>query len=495
MKILMVSSEAIPFAKTGGLGDVVSSLSIALANLGHEVKIIIPRYFSINRERLTKLSGELGVPMGDEEKWCAVYSSALPGTEKKNPVAIFFIDREDFFGRDGIYGTHGEPDYFDNPKRFTFFCRSAFQLCRKIGWFPDIIHAHDWSAALAPVYLKFAERIEGSGFEKTASVFTIHNLGYQGIYSKNNFEYSGLGWDVFFKAGFEDWDMLNYLKAGIYSADKLNTVSPNYAEETKTQSYGFRLENALQFRSSDYCGILNGIDTDVWNPQKDNLIPKKYSVKDMSGKAKAKEALQKYFGLSADPAMPLIGMVARLSEQKGIGELFGPNFGSIWDICTNIKLHFVLLGTGDAWCEQEILSLSSRLMNFKAIIGYSEEISHLIEAGSDFFLMPSRYEPCGLNQMYSLMYGTLPIVRKTGGLVDTVENYNEANGTGTGFMFDDLTPRAIYDTVSWAVWAWYHHPEHIKSMRSRGMQLDFSWENSAKKYATLYEETLAAINK
>jgi len=493
MKILMVSSEAVPFAKTGGLADMVSALSISLTALGHEVRIVIPRYYNIDRGKLKMLPGALGVPMGPGEEWSAVYTTVMPGTTKKNPVNVYFIDHEIYFGRDGIYGVPSQPDFLDNFRRYSFLCRGAFQLCRKIGWFPDVVHAHDWPAALAPVYLKFAERVPASlkGFDNAVSVLTIHNLGYQGIYSKDNYNYAGLGWDVFYNAGFEDWSMLNMLKAGLYSADSLNTVSPNYAEETKTQAHGFRLDGVLRYRSADYSGILNGIDTSVWNPKKDKLIPENYSASDMSGKAAAKTALQKHFGLPENPKAPLIGMVTRLVEQKGVGELFGPTYGSLWNICNDFDVQVVLIGTGESWCEHEIGSLSYKLPNFKAHIGYSEKVSHLIEAGSDFFLMPSRYEPCGLNQMYSLVYGTLPIVRKTGGLVDTVENYNEKKGTGTGFMFDELNPSAIYNTVGWAVWAWYNKPDHIKAMRIKAMKQDFSWEISAQKYVELYEKTLA----
>jgi len=492
MKILMVSSEAVPWAKTGGLADMVSALSISLAKLGHEVKIVIPRYYSIDRGGLKLLPGAMGTPMGGGiEEWSAVYTADMPGTGKKNPVKVYFIDHEIFFGRDGIYGNQIETDFLDNSRRFSFFCRAAFQLCRKIKWYPDVLHAHDWPAAVAPVYLKFAERVPGGdkGFKKTVSILTIHNLGYQGIYGKDNFNYMGLGWDVFYNAGFEDWSMLNMLKAGLYSADKLNTVSPNYAEETKTQANGFRLDGVLRYRSADYCGILNGIDTNVWNPAKDKYIPETYSIKNMAGKAKAKTALQKEFGLSPDPTVPIIGIVTRLTDQKGVGDLFGPTYGSAWSICRDLNLQMVLLGSGEYWCEHEISGLASRLSNFKAKIGYSEKTSHLIEAGSDFFLMPSRYEPCGLNQMYSLIYGTLPIVRRTGGLADTVENFNENTGEGTGFMFDYLSPSSIYDTVTWAVWTWYNRPKEIKKMQERGMAQDFSWELSAKKYVEMYEAT------
>ncbi|GHV38718.1 glycogen synthase [Spirochaetia bacterium] len=496
MKILMASSEAVPYAKTGGLADAVSALSLALAKLGHEVRIVIPRYYSVDRSKLKQLEGAMGVPTGAGEEWSAVYTTSLPGSPKKNPVQVYFIDHENFFGRDGIYGTPLEPDFLDNPRRFAFFSKAVFQLCRKIGWYPDILHAHDWPSALVPVYLKFGERREG--FSQTASVLTVHNLGYQGIYSRDNYYFTGLGWNAFYEGGFEDWNMMNLLKAGLYSADKLNTVSPNYAEETKIQAHGFRLDGVLRYRSADYSGILNGIDSGIWNPAKDPHIPVPYSAKDLSGKAKAKEALLKEFGLppgtsagagsrASPPEVPVIGMVTRLVGQKGVGELFGPGYGSAFSICRDMNVQLVLLGTGEGWCEHEVMNLSSRLSNFKAKIGYSEKLSHLIEAGSDFFLMPSQYEPCGLNQMYSLAYGTLPIVRNTGGLADTVEKFNQETGTGTGFVFDDLTPSAIYNTVGWAVWAYYNRRPQIEAMRITGMKQNFSWENSAKKYMEIYE--------
>jgi starch synthase len=487
MKILMASSEAAPFAKTGGLADAVSSLAIALSKLGHDVKIVLPRYWRIDRSRLTQVPGGMGVRMGGGiEEWCAVYSTVMPGSPEDNPVGTYFIDHEIFFGRDGIYNNAFNEDYPDNPRRFTFFCRAVFQFCNKLGWYPDVIHAHDWPAALVPVYLKYGLR-EGP-FENAVSVLTIHNLGHQGVYHKDNFHYTGLGWNVFYEGGFEDWDMMNMLKAGICSADRLNTVSETYRDETLTQAHGFRLDGPLRSRGAVYRGILNGIDDEVWNPAKDGTIPKTYSVKDLSGKAAAKEALQQRFGLPVNPKIPVIGMVTRLTEQKGIGELFGPCYGSAYSICSDLAIQLVLIGTGETWCEREIAGLSERLPNFKANIGYSEEIGHLIEAGSDFFLMPSRYEPCGLNQMYSLVYGTLPIVRRTGGLADTVQNYDEATGAGTGFMFDDLTPQAIYNTVGWAVWAYYERPEHIAAMRERGMKQNFSWQKSAAKYVEMYKE-------
>lgn len=481
----MATSEAVPFAKTGGLADAAGALSLALAALGHEVKLVMPRYYSVDRSKLSLLDGELGVPVGGLEEWCGVYRTEMPGSPGKNPVEVFLIDHEIFFGRDGIYGTPFEPDFIDNARRFTFFARAVFQLCHKIQWFPDVLHSHDWPTSLVPVYLKYGLR--NGPFEKTVSVHTIHNLGYQGVYHKDNFHYTGLGWNVFYEGGFEDWNMMNMLKAGIYAADRLNTVSETYCEETKTQAHGFRLDGPLRYRSADYRGILNGVDTDVWNPSKDDLIPKKYSVENLKeGKAAAKAELQKTLGLPVNPETPIIGMVTRLAGQKGVGEVFGPGYGSAFSICQDMKVSFAVLGSGEAWCEHELKNLSSRLPNFRAVAGYSEKLSHLIEAGSDFFLMPSRYEPCGLNQMYSLIYGTPPIVRRTGGLVDTVQNFDETKGSGTGFMFDDLTPSAIYNTVGWAVWAYYNKPEQILEMRKRGMKRDFSWTASAKKYVEMY---------
>jgi len=488
----MATSEAVPYVKTGGLADMVSALSLALAQQGHDVRMVLPRYYAINRSELglTALEGPMGVPMGGREEWSEVYTSSMPGSAA-NPVRVYFIDHENFFGRDGIYGNAAAPDFLDNPRRFTFFSRAVFQLCKKIDWYPDILHAHDWPGALIPVFLKFGER--QANFAKTVSVLTIHNLGYQGIYSKDNFYHTGLGWDVFYNAGFEDWNMMNLLKAGLCSADILNTVSENYAEETKTSAYGCRLDGILRSRSSDYRGILNGIDTEIWNPHNDPLIPAAYSTRNMAGKEKAKERLQKEFGLPLSPDTPVIGFISRLTGQKGVGELFGPAYGSAYTICRDMNVQFVILGSGEAWCENEIRSLAGKLSNLKARIGFDEATSHLIEAGSDFFLMPSRYEPSGLNQMYSLAYGTIPIVRNTGGLRDTVENFDPETGGGTGFMFNDLTPNAIYNTVAWAIETYNNRRPQLTAMQKRGMGKDFSWEKSAKKYVQMYEEALAKV--
>lgn len=487
MKILMVTSEAVPFAKTGGLADAVSALSAALSKEGHDVRIVMPRYYRVDRSKLEQIPGPMGVHLGYQEIWTGVYTAPLPNTK----VPVYFIDHEQSYGRDGIYGVPGETDFNDNPQRFSLLAHAAFQLCHKIEWYPDIIHAHDWAAALSVILLKFNER--HGNFAKTASVFTIHNIGYQGVYGKHLYPYTGLSWDHFYAAGFEDWDRMNFLKAAIISADKLTTVSPTYAREIQHPEYGFRMDGILRYRSADISGILNGVDTESWNPATDTLIAATYDSKTLEKKAINKEALQKRLGLPVDPDVPLFGIVTRLADQKGVSELFGPTYGSAFRICTEIHLQMAVLGAGELWCEHELESLNRTLPNFRAYVGYDESLSHLIEAGSDFFLMPSRYEPCGLNQMYSLIYGTLPIVRKTGGLADTVDNYDESTGSGTGFVLEQLTPQSIYDTVGWAAYAWFNKREHIDKMRVRGMSRDFGWNVSAKAYESVYANALKSL--
>lgn len=485
MKILMVSAEVVPFAKTGGLADMVSALAIQLTNMGHDVKIVLPRYYKIDRKKLNLVPGPMAIAAGQTETWSAVYETKMPGCPN---LPVYFIDHEQCFGRDGIYGTKSESDFHDNPYRFAVLCHGAFQLCRKLGWFPDIIHAHDWSACLAPVILKHICRY--SGFERTASVLTIHNQGYQGQYSKDSFPALGIDWGLYYGAGFEHNGGINFLQAGVSSADMITTVSPTYAYEIQTPEGGFGMDGLLRVRSDVIKGVLNGADVEQWNPAVDKRIQFHYSADDFTGKALCKAQLQQRMGLEQNPNIPLIGIVTRLVDQKGIAEIFAPTYGSLYQMCTTMNLQFVVLGSGEKWCENEIYTLQSKLPNMKAYVGYDEDLSHLIEAGSDFFLMPSKYEPCGLNQIYSMLYGTLPIVRRTGGLADTVQNYNEATGEGTGFMFDQLTPRAVYDTVGWAVWAYYNRKDDIRKMQIRGMNQKFGWDIAAHKYLDVYKEAL-----
>jgi starch synthase len=482
----MVSSEATPFAKSGGLGDAVSALSAALARLGHDVRLVLPRYYFIDRKNLEHMSRPLDVPEGQEGRAarCGVYRSYVPGSTAE----AYFLDIERHFGRDGIYGGKSEPDYPDNPARFAFLSRAAFELCAWLGWTPDIFHAHDWPSSLVPAVL--ARERRAGRLPDSASVLSIHNLGYQGVYPKESFPALGLPWEDYHGAGFEFYGKVNLLQAGLRCADCLTTVSPTYAREIQTPDFGFGMDALLRHRSSELVGILNGVDLDEWNPETDLRIAARYSPQKMAGKALCKAALQKEFGLPGAPGKPLVGMVGRLSDQKGVGELFGPQFGSAFRVCVDMDVQFAVVGTGDKWCEDELRSLSGKLPNLKAKVGFDERIAHAVEAGSDFFLMPSRYEPCGLNQMYSLRYGTLPIVHRTGGLADTVENYNQDTGEGTGFMFDDLPPRAIYDTVGWAVWAYYNRREHVDRMRLRAMERRFTWEQAAREYEKLYGRAL-----
>ena len=485
MKILFVSSEATPFAKSGGLGDAVSSLATALSRAGHDVRILLPRYYFISKNTLRRINGLLEIETGRERYHAFLYTTAMPNSK----VKIYFLDCESLYGRNGIYGYSSTQEFPDNPVRFSVLSRAAFAACRNLGWIPDIMHAHDWPTSLVPVYLNTIEK--NTEFSDTAGVLTIHNLGYQGIYSRDHFPEIGLEWEYFYGAGFEYYGNVNFLKAGIVSAECITTVSPTYAREIQTPNGGFGLDGLLRQRSRDLVGILNGIDVDVWNPSTDPYIPAHYSYNDISGKAVCKAALQKELGLPADPNVPVIGMVTRLVEQKGISEVFGRTYGCMRKILETIHVQVAVLGSGDAWAEEAIMNYSAQYPQFKGVVGYNERLAHLIEAGSDFFLMPSRYEPCGLNQMYSLVYGTLPIVHRTGGLADTVVNYNQELGEGTGFMFDDLTPQAVYDTVGWAMWAWYNRFQHIQNMRARAMQQDFSWARSADEYLRLYEHAIS----
>jgi starch synthase len=481
LRVMMVTSEVVPFAKAGGLADMVGALSHALMQAGHDLTVVLPRYYSVDIGRLRRIGDPLGVPVGDRQEWCAIYEGRIPDTE----VPVYFLDHEELFGRDGIYGTRFEPSFQDNLQRFTVLCRGALQLALALDRRPDVVHAHDWPGALTPVYLSTVER--SGPFSATGSLLTIHNLGYQGVFAKEEFPEVGLPWEHFHGSGFEFFDDVNLLQAGIRCAEVLTTVSPTYAEEIQTPAYGHRLDDLLRFRKGDLYGVLNGMDYEAWNPETDPLLAANYTQRAfVRGKARNKKAVQEELGLEVSSKVPLYGMVSRLVEQKGFGALCGPAHGSLSSICAQLDVQVAILGTGEAWCEDELTALSHRHPNLAVRIGYDERLAHLIEAGSDFFLMPSAYEPCGLSQMYSLRYGTLPIVRRTGGLADTVDNYDEATGEGTGFVFEELSPSAIYNTVGWSLWAWHNRPDHIKAMRARAMKQRFDWSESARRYEELY---------
>ena len=484
MKILMVSSEAVPFAKTGGLADAVSALSKSLAAKKHDARILIPRYYHIDRNTLSLFKAGLAVDMGGYEIHADIYTANLEGSAK---VPVYFIDYEPLYGRDGIYGAGAEGDYGDNPLRFSLLARAAFALSRALNWIPDIMHSHDWSGALVPVLLK--NGMGGQEFKKTASVFTIHNMGYQGSYPIEDFGMLGMGYGDICEAGLEYFGRLNFLKGAVSSADIITTVSPTYAREIQTAAGGFGLDGLMRDRSTALVGIVNGADTNDWNPVSDKRIPACFSVDDMSGKKICRRALQKHFGLPEDESPSIIAMVTRLVQQKGIAEVFAPMYGSLYRICTELPVQFVVLGSGEAWCENEIRELERKLPNFKSFIGYNENLSHLMEAGADLFLMPSHYEPCGLNQIYSELYGTLPIVRRTGGLADTVENFDGKNG-GTGFVFDYISPDAVFDAVKQAVSVFTDNKSAFSKMQRTAMQQTFSWDKSADAYLETYKRAL-----
>jgi starch synthase len=483
MNIAFIAAECVPYAKTGGLADVVGALPKYLKALGHEVIVVMPRYSSINGDRfgLRWFHGPMGVWMGDAQEWCSVQTADGAG----GPVC--FVESQKYFDRWGLYHDANFNDYQDNPRRFGFLTRAALQLCKDIGFKPDVVHAHDWHTALAPAYLKIWDWNDPT-LGDAASLLTIHNIAYQGKYPASNLAYLGLQQGNLTPDKFEDYGAINFLKGGIVYADMVNTVSPNYARETRTPALGYGLAPYLNNKGENYVGILNGCDYDQWNPETDRVIPAQYSADDLSGKAVCKRELQRRFGLEVVPDIPIVGVVSRLVDQKGLDLLAQ----CIERIVNSMRVQFVILGSGDKGLESYFGGLPTRYSHrVGSYIGYSDELAHWIEAGSDFFIMPSIFEPCGLNQMYSLRYGTLPIVRATGGLDDTVQQYDEVTGQGTGFKFYEASPRAIYYAIGWAVSTYYDRPHHMQRMIRAAMSQDFSWERSTAEYVRAYERALA----
>lgn len=483
MNIVMIAAECAPYAKTGGLADVVGSLPRALQKLGHQVIVVMPKYSWIDAQRfgLRPFLGPMGVWMGDALEWCQVHRAENEG------VAVYFIEFNRYFDRWGLYHDADFNDYPDNPRRFGFLTRAGLQLCRDMGFRPEIVHAHDWHTALAGAYLKiwhWNDPLLGGA----ASALTIHNIAYQGVYDASHYPYLGLQWVNFTSDKFEDHGRINFLKGGIVYSDVVNTVSPTYAQETRTPEGGHGLAPYLNNKGENYVGILNGVDYTLWNPESDRLIPQRYSADDLSGKAACKQALQRRLGLDEQPSIPILASISRLVPQKGLHLLAQ----TLEDILRNMVVQFVILGSGERDLERFYGELPARFPGRAAsYIGYHEELAHWIQAGADFFIMPSLSEPCGLTQMYALKYGTLPIVRATGGLEDTVQQYDEASGSGTGFKFWEPSPRAIYYTVGWAVSTYYDRPAHMQRMIQAAMSQDFSWERSAQAYERLYERALA----
>jgi starch synthase len=483
--ILIIASEMEPYAKAGGLADVASSLAHALKDRGHDVRVVIPKYRQIDTSRLAlnEAVQPMGVWMGNTEEWCAAYMSI-----DSCGVPVYFIDHSLYFQREGLYHNHLMHDYDDNPVRFGFFSRASLQLCKDIGFKPDIVHVNDWQSALATAYLKIWHWNDTT-LGTAASVLTIHNIAYQGIYSKHHMDYLGLGWHNFTEEKMETFDRINLLKAGIYYADMITTVSPTFAKDIISPHGGFGLAPYLSNRSQHLFGIVNGIDTNIWNPQADELIPHNYSSSNLRGKSLCKKALQKLFHLNVDHSIPVIGIIGRFVEQKGFHILAQ----SICGILDTMNVQFAILGSGEHDLQNFFIDLPSRYRGKAgSFIGFDNERAHLIEAGADFFLMPSIFEPCGLNQLYSQRYGTIPIVRATGGLNDTVENFNEQTGSGSGFKFNDPTADALYHTVKWALSIYEKKPSQFKAMIKRVMELDLSWKKSAQSYENIY---IRAIQK
>jgi len=484
LSILFTASEATPFAKEGGLGDIVGALPRFMASMGHDARVVIPRYYSVNREKykLKLLPGTLVVPMGIMgNQYCGVYEGRLPHSD----VPIYFLEHEGYYGRAGLYQQDGE-GYLDNDNRFIFLSKASLELCKMLDFTPDVIHAHDWHTGVVPVLLNTTylhDRYVGDA----ASLLTIHNMQHQGNFYPGAMDVLGVGWKHFNYLELEKDDQVNLLKGGIYHANLLNTVSEGYASEIKTPEYGWGLEGVLSDRAADLTGILNGVDYEEWSPENDPYIAKTYTVKSYKkGKAACKKDLQAAMGLPQRADVPLFGVVSRMVKQKGT-DIIAEAIHRI----LALDVQFVMVGNGEPWAHFYFGDIAARYPEkFKCFIGYDNALAHKVEAGADFFVMPSAFEPCGLNQMYSLAYGTPPIVRATGGLEDSVENFDEQRLAGDGFKFYTLTANALYDTIGWAVYTYYNSPKGMQALIKNGMQKRFTWDDAALKYEGLYKEAI-----
>jgi starch synthase len=484
LNVLFLSSEVDPFAKTGGLADVSGALPQSIKQLNHEIRIIMPCYGSIN-ERKSKLHNmtrlrEIEVPVGTKSMVANVKSSFISNNHTK--VQVYFLDNQNLFGRPGLY-VHPETmkDYPDNDERFIFFSRGVLEVLKKMGWQPDIIHCNDWQTGLVPAYLKTIYKRDPF-YKNIRTVFTIHNMAYQGVFPKSSFSKTSLPPELFSKDGLEAENNMNLLKSGLVFADTITTVSEKYAEEIRSSDeYGFGLQDVVNNRKNDLTGIVNGIDYSVWNPSVDEFIPRKYDFKSIELKLENKKALLAKMGLTFDQRIPVIGIISRLADQKGFDLI-----REVIDEIMKLRPHLVILGTGEKPYHKMFESVAKAYPeNIAVDLSFNNALAHLIEAGSDMFLMPSRYEPCGLNQLYSLKYGTVPIVRATGGLDDTIEEFSPTTGAGTGFKFEKYDSKEMLQAIQRAV-QMYNDPHNWKKIIKNGMAKDFSWESSAKKYLRLY---------
>lgn len=477
MKVLLASSEAIPYAKTGGLADVSGSLVNELRSIKVDARLIMPMHRGIKSRFKPDYTGrDITVSMGSKK-----YTSSLFVKEK----STIFIRCDEFFDRSGIYGTSHGP-YDDNDFRFIFFSKAVLEACKALEFMPDVIHCNDWHTALIPLFIKSTYKED---FKRTASLLTIHNLGYQGIFPESTMTITGLGSEMFAPEVMEFYGQVNILKAGITSADAISTVSPNYAREIMKEGMGFGLCGVLKDRAGDLAGIINGIDYAEWNPSRDGSIPKAYDRSDMSGKKKCRDYLIRKCGFKTGK-LPLLSVIGRLASQKGLDILLEAADG-IFSYGANLAV----LGTGDDAIAKRLRDLAKRYPeNVSVNIGFDEGLAHLIYAGSDMILIPSRYEPCGLSQMIGMRYGTVPVARSTGGLKDSIEDFNALKRSGTGFLFKDYKASALEECIKRAICV-YDNKETWEKLMANCIREDFSWKASAKKYAALYRRLLKRLEK
>ena len=478
MRILFVASEGLPFSKTGGLADVIEALPKTLAAAGHEPAVLLPRYR--NTPATGSVLARLEIPMGNTTRKAAILDGAI-----QHGVQYFFVDDPEYFDRAEFYGT-AEGDFPDNAERFAEFCRAGIEVARRV-WQPDILHCHDWQSGLVPSLLR-TEHEHDAELRKIPVVLTIHNIGYQGVFPRESMKRVGLPEQLFSMNGLEFYDQISYLKGGLLFADYLTTVSRRYAQEIQTPEFGHGLEGVVRSRSSRLTGILNGADYSIWDPEHDKLIAATYSAAALGGKRRCKKELLDIFGLPVSGIdRPIAGIVSRFADQKG--------FDLIEEVAEELlRQHLVLmaLGTGDPKHERKLRELARRFPARMALkVAYDDALAHKIEAGSDIFLMPSRYEPCGLNQIYSLRYGTVPVVRATGGLDDTIQQYDARSGQGTGFKFHEYSAAALLGAIRDALRVF---PDQAawRQLQLNGMAMDYSWSASAAEYIRLYESAREA---
>lgn len=478
LKILMLSAEAVPFAKTGGLADVVGALPKALKELGHDVRVAMPRYGFINREKynLREILSDLSAPMDD----CLKTASILEGKIGEN-VPVYLVNNDKYYDREGIYM------YQDDADRFIFFCRAALEMLKQLNWVPDVLHCNDWHTAIIPNWLSTIYR-DDPFFKKTVTVYTIHNLAYQGVFGKRVLEVAGIDkYQNLIPPAVSPDNQINMMGRGIFFADLVNTVSETYAQEILTPEFGEGYDWLLRERRDRLYGIINGIDYEVHNPATDSHIFQNYDLHNPEPKLQNKLELQKETGLAQEAHLPLIGMISRLSDQKGF-DLVGQMIEAMMN---NLKFQFILLGTGAEYYHHLFTQIKQRFPSKSAVfLTFNATLAQKIYAGSDMFLMPSRFEPCGLGQLLALRYGSIPIVRETGGLKDTVINFEPQTNNGNGFTFKRYDALAMYTAIVRAIET-YHYKDQWKTLVHRAMSADFSWRKSALKYIELYRRALA----